>query len=118
YTTLLSATFLSLPVFYISARYLPEVLINHFHGLRYLYSLPIPLLIVINLPIGYALQSLLTRYGKKGAWVALANVVLTGAGRIYSGLDTDKTGTGVILGTWIVSLLVSIFAIYIFVFRP
>jgi len=115
YATLLSAIFLSLPIYYISAKYLPVLLVTHFEGLRNLYPLPISLLIAINLPAGYALDTILTRYGRKGALVALANVIVTVSGRMYLGLDVDIEGVGIILGLWVGSILVSISATYIFI---
>jgi len=66
YTSLLSATFLSLPLYYLSSKFLPMTLVTYFDAATSVKTLPLPTLIAMNLPTGYALQTLLTRYGVKG----------------------------------------------------
>jgi hypothetical protein len=117
YGTLLSAIFLSLPIYYISAKWLPVVLVSHFDGVRNVLPLPIPLLIALNLPMGYALETLVTRYGAYGTAVALADVFITGTHRLFLGVNVDIEGIAVVQGMWILSILVSISATYIFVVR-
>jgi hypothetical protein len=118
YTSLLNATFLSLPLYYLSVKFLPMTLITYFDGATSVRPLPIPMLIAFNLPVGYALETLLTRYGVKGALTALANVFATGSATMYYGLaGAELQGVQTIETIWLVSLVVSIAATYIFVLR-
>jgi hypothetical protein len=118
YTSLLSATFLSLPLFYLSSRFLPVTLMTYFDRVTTVHIMPLPYFILLNLPAGYALQKLLTRYGVKGALVAFANVLITGSGLMYYNLaGAEVHGVQIVNGIWIASLLVSILATYGFVIR-
>jgi hypothetical protein len=118
YTSLLSATFLSLPLFYLSTRFLPVTLMTYFDRVTTVHIMPLPYFILLNLPAGYALQKLLTRYGVKGALVAFANVLITGSGLMYYSLaGAEAHGVQIVNGIWIVSLLLSILATYVFVIR-
>jgi len=118
YTSLLSATFLSLPLYYLSTKFLPMTLVTYFDGAKSIAPLPIPMLIALNLPVGYALETLLTRYGVKGAVTAFANVLVTGTAAMYYGISgAELKGVQNIETMWLVSLAVSIAATYIFVLR-
>jgi hypothetical protein len=118
YTSLLSATFLSLPLFYLSARFLPLTLTMYFDGATSVNPMPLPYFIALNIPAGFALQKLLARYGVKGALVVVANILITGSGLMYYGVaGAEIRGVEVINGMWIVSLLVSMLATYGFVLR-
>lgn len=80
--------------------------------------MPLPIFIGLNLPTGYAIQTLLTRYGVKGAFTALANVLVTGSGMIYYGVvGAELKGIQIIDTMWIISVAVSIVATYLFVLR-
>jgi len=118
YTTILSATFLSLPLYYLSTKYLPLTLVSYFDAVTSLTTLPIPTLIAVNLPAGYALQTLLERYGVKGAIASLLNVLVTGTGTLYYGVTgAEIKGVQVLDTIWIVSMIVSLAATYGFVIR-
>jgi len=93
-------------------------LITYFDGATSVAPVPIPVLIALNLPVGYALETLLTRYGFKGALTALANVLITGTAAMYYGIaGAEIKGVQSIDTIWLVSLTVSIAATYIFVLR-
>jgi hypothetical protein len=78
----------------------------------------LPICIVLNIPTGYAIQTLLTRYGLKGAFVALINVFVTGSGLMYYGVaGAELKGVQVVDSMWVVSVAVSMVATYIFVLR-
>ena len=80
--------------------------------------MPLPIFIVFNIPTGYAIQTLLTRYGVKGAFTALANDFIAGAGLMYYGISGAMLqGIYIINTMWIVSVATSIIATYIFVLR-
>jgi hypothetical protein len=80
--------------------------------------MPLPIFICLNLPTGYAIQTLLTRYGVKGAFTALANVLVTGSGMMYYGVaGAELKGIQIIDTMWIISVTVSIAATYLFVLR-
>jgi hypothetical protein len=118
YTSLLSATFLSLPLFYLSSRLLPVTLTTYFDRVTNVHTTPIHYFILLNLPAGFAVQKLLTRYGVKGALAAIANVLITGSGLMYYSLaGAELHGVQVVNGIWIASLLVSMLATYGFVIR-
>ena len=118
YMSLLSTTFLSLPLFYLSARFLPLIVTTYFDRMTTVHVMPLPYLLLLNIPTGFALQTLLTRYGFKGVLVAIANILITGTGLMYYGLaGAELKGVEIINGMWIVSLLVSILATYVFVLR-
>jgi hypothetical protein len=118
YTSLLSATFISLPLYYLSAKFLPMTLVTHFDTATSVLPLPLPIVIALNIPVGYALQTLLARYGVKGAIAALSNVLVTGSGTIYYGIaGAEIQGVQVIDTLWLVSIAVGIAATYGFVIR-
>jgi hypothetical protein len=118
YASLLSATFLSLPLFYLCAKFLPMTLTTYFDRVTSVRTIPLPIYIAINLPTGYAIQTLLTRYGIKGAFAALADILVTGTGLMYYGLaGAELKGVQVIVALWIVSAIVSMAAMYLFVLR-
>ena len=118
YTSLLCTTFLSLPLFYLSSRFLPLTMTTYFDRTTAVHVMPLPYFLVSNIPTGFALQTLLTRYGVKGALVAFANILITGTGLMYYGLEgAQLQGVEIINGMWIVSLLVSLLATYVFVLR-
>ena len=109
---------MSLPLYYLSAKYLPITLITYFDAATSINTLPLPTLIAMNLPIGYALETLLTRYGVKGAFTALANVLVTGSGLMYYGVaGAELKGIQIIDAIWLGSVAVSVLATYIFVLR-
>jgi len=93
-------------------------LVSYFDGATSIAPLPIPLLIALNLPVGYALETLLTRYGVKGALTALTNVLVTGTASMYYGIaGAEVKGVQNIDTMWLVSIAVSIAATYVFVLR-
>ena len=93
-------------------------LVTYFDGATSLSPQPIPLLIALNLPVGYALETLLTRYGVKGALAALFNSLVTGTAAMYYGIaGAELQGVQSVETMWIVSLAFSIAATYIFVLR-
>jgi len=117
YTSLLCATFLSLPLFYLFTRFLPFTMTTYFDRTT-VQVMPLPYFLMSNIPTGFALQTLVTRYGLKGALVACANIMITGTGLMYYGLKrAELQGVEIINGMWIVSLLVSLLATYVFVLR-
>jgi hypothetical protein len=118
YTSLLSATFISLPLYYLSAKFLPTTLVTHFDAATSVLPLPLPIVIALNIPVGYALQTLLARYGVKGGIAALLNVLLTGSGTIYYGIaGAEIQGVQVVDTLWLVSIAVGVAATYGFVIR-
>jgi len=118
YASLLSAIFLSLPLYYLEAKYLPSILVTYFDKATSVKTLPLPYVIALNVPIGYSLQTLLSRYGAKGALVALSNVLVTGTATLYYGVaGAEARGVQLIDTIWAVSILVSITATYLFVLR-
>jgi hypothetical protein len=118
YTTVLSSTFLSLPLYALCIKFVPIALTTYFDGVKSVSPQPIHILIAFNLPAGYALHTLLERYGLKGALTSLANVLVTGSGLIYYGLSgAELPGVQVIDTIWIVSVAASIAATYIVVIR-
>lgn len=109
---------MSLPLYYLSAKYLPMTLVTYFDAATSINTLPLPTLIAMNLPLGYALEALLTRYGVKGAFTALANVLVTGSGLMYYGVaGAELKGIQIIDAIWLGSVAVSILATYLFVLR-
>jgi hypothetical protein len=97
---------------------LPTILVTYFDAATSVRPLPLPIVILLNLPTGYALQTLLTRYGIKGALAALANVLITGTGTLYYGVaGAEIKGIQSINAMWISSIVVSIVATYLFVLR-
>ena len=118
YTSLLSATFLSLPVYYLSAKLLPLTLVTYFDKATSVQPLPLPSVIAFNLPAGYALQKLLERYGVKGAIAALLNALVTGSGLMYYGISgAEAKGVQSVDTLYLVGIVVSILATYGFVLR-
>jgi len=118
YTTLLSATFLSLPLYYLSAKFLPLTLVTYFDKATSVQTLPLPTVIALNLPVGYALQRLLARYGIKGAFAALLNALVTGSGLMYYGISgAEAKGVQSVDTLYLASIVVSIVATYGFVLR-
>jgi hypothetical protein len=114
----LSATFLSLPVYYLSAKFLPLTLVTYFDKATSVQPLPLPSLIAFNLPAGYALQKLLERYGVKGAIAALLNALVTGSGLMYYGISgAEAKGVQSVVTLYLVGIMVSILATYGFVLR-
>ena len=93
-------------------------LVTHFDGAQSVRPMALPIYIALNLPTGYAIQTLLTRYEVKGAFTALANVLVTGTGLMYYGIaGAELKGIQVIDTMWIISIAVSIVATYLFVLR-
>ena len=93
-------------------------LVTYFDATTSINTLPLPTIIAINLSTGYALQTLLTRYGVKGALTALANVLVTGSGLMYYGLaGAEIKGVQIIDAIWVGSVTLSILATYVFVLR-
>jgi hypothetical protein len=93
-------------------------LVTYFDAATSITTLPLPTIIAMNLPMGYALQTLLTRYGVKGAFTALANVLVTGSGLMYYGVaGAEVHGIQIIDAIWVGSVAVSILATYLFVLR-
>jgi hypothetical protein len=93
-------------------------LVTYFDAATSISTLPLPTIIATNLPMGYALQTLLTRYGVKGALTALANVLVTGSGLMYYGVaGAELRGIQIIDAIWLGSVGVSILATYLFVLR-
>ena len=118
YTTLMSATFISLPVYYLSIKVLPMTMATYFDKVTSLEVLPLPSIIALNLPAGYSLQALLARYGVKGLLAAAANVLITGTGMMYYGISgAEVKGVEIVNTMWMVSIGVSAAATYGFVFR-
>jgi hypothetical protein len=118
YTSLMSATFLSLPIYYLATTYLPLTLVTYFDSVTLLRALPLPSIIALNLPAGYSLQTLLARYGVKGVLTALADVLVTGSGLMYYGVSgAEAKGVQIVDTMWILSIAVSVAATYGFVFR-
>lgn len=116
YTSALSATFLSLPLYYLSSKFLPILLVTYFDGATKVNPLALPIVIAFNIPTGYALQTLLTRYGIKGVLAALTNVWVTGTGLIYYGIaGAEAYGAQAVDALWLVSIGVSVAATYGFV---
>jgi hypothetical protein len=117
YTALMCATFLSLPTYYLSTKYLPMTLVTYFDAVTSLSALPLPSIIALNIPAGYSLQVLLARYGVKGALAAVANVLVTGTGLMYYGVaGAEAKGVQIVDTMWVVSIVVSVIATYGFVF--
>jgi hypothetical protein len=116
YTSLLSATFLTLPLYFLFSKCLPSTLVSHFDSVASVEVLPLPILVFINLPAGYALQTLLTRYRLKGVLAALSNVVITGTGLMYFGLvGADIYGVEMVNAMWLLGIIVSSAATYFIV---
>jgi hypothetical protein len=114
----MSATFLSLPIYYLATTYLPLTLVTYFDSVTLLRALPLPSIIALNLPAGYSLQTLLARYGVKGVLTALADVLVTGSGLMYYGVSgAEAKGVQIVDTMWILSIAVSVAATYGFVFR-
>jgi hypothetical protein len=118
YTSLLSATFLSLPLYYLSAKFMPMTLVTYFDAVVSVNPVPLPIVILLNVTAGYSLETLLTRYGVKGALVALANLLVTGTGLIYYGaVGAELKGVLIVDTIWLISTAISIVATYGFVLR-
>lgn len=101
-----------------SAKFVPTTLVAYFDKAASVRPLPLPIFIGLNLSTGYAIQRLLAQYGVKGAFVTLANVLLTGTRLMSYGIaGAELKGVQVIDTIWIVSLGVSIAATYLFVLR-
>ena len=91
-------------------------LVTYFDAAKSVRPIPLPIFIGLNLPTGYAIQTLLTRYGVKGAFTALANVLITGTGLMYYGVPgAELKGVHIIDIMWIISMAVSMAATYLFV---
>lgn len=91
---------------------------THFDAATSVLPLPLPTVIALNIPVGYALQTLLARYGVKGGIAALLNVLLTGSGTIYYGIaGAEIQGVQVVDTLWLVSIAVGVAATYGFVIR-
>jgi hypothetical protein len=116
--SLLTATFISIPLYSLSAKFLPMTLVTYFDAATSVLRLPLPIVIALNIPVGYALQTLLARYGVKGAIAALANVLVTGSGTLYYGIaGAELKGVQLVDTMWLVSIAVGIAATYGFVLR-
>ena len=93
-------------------------LVTYFDAAKSVRPMPLPIFIGLNLPTGYAIQTLLTRYGVKGALTALANVLVTASGLMYYGIaGAELKGVQIIDTMWIISVAVSIVSTYLFVLR-
>jgi hypothetical protein len=105
-------------LYYLSAKFLPITLVTYFDAVVSVNPMPLPVIVLLNIPVGYSLETLLTRYGVKGALAALANLLATGTGLMYYGIvGAELKGVQIINAIWLFSLVISIAAIYGFVLR-